>query len=196
MAGAYCAPGSLTAVPRLLASRAMQSMNPNGRATLALILATACLTAIGCGDDDVATADAGGVPDSGRMDVDAGPPDAGAMGVDAGVSADAGTGTDAGAVADAGPAADAGSPLTILPPTPMATGCSVDTVTFTVSGGTPPYTWTTSEGGTTNLTIVDATTARWHDGSDNFCGTGGTVIITVTDSTGAMATATMTVLPG
>lgn len=94
-------------------------------------------------------------------------------------------------------AVSCGAPaLAISPTNPTAVGCSVDTVTFTASGGTAPYTWSTSEGGTTNLTVTSATTAQWNDGSDNFCGPSGTVTITVTDSVGATAPATITVQSG
>lgn len=75
-----------------------------------------------------------------------------------------------------------------------AIGCSdPNTVTFTASGGTPPYSWSTSEGGSTNLTVINATQVRWRDSSDNFCSSGGTVTITATDSVGATASSTMTV---
>jgi hypothetical protein len=86
--------------------------------------------------------------------------------------------------------------LGVSPANPTAVGCSVDTVTFTASGGTAPYTWTTSEGGSTNLTVTSATQAQWRDGSDNFCGASGTVTISVTDAVGATASATMTVQDG
>ena len=86
--------------------------------------------------------------------------------------------------------------IAISPTNPTAVGCSTDTVTFTASGGTQPYSWSTSEGGSTNLTVINATQARWFDSSDNFCGSGGTVTITVTDSTGASASATINVTGG
>ncbi len=89
------------------------------------------------------------------------------------------------------------SSLTISPANAAAEGCSTGTVTFTASGGAQPYSWSTSEGGSTNLTVINATQAQWRDTSDNFCSTGGTVTITVTDSTGASASATINVsVPG
>jgi hypothetical protein len=88
------------------------------------------------------------------------------------------------------------SALAVSPANPSAIGCSTDTVMFTASGGTPPYSWSTSEGGTTNLTVTSATQAQWFDGSDNFCGSGGTVTITVKDSVGAATLATITVTGG
>lgn len=147
------------------------------RATLAFFLA-ATSVAIGCGSDPTppAVTDAGSTPDSSYADA----------GNDARV--DAGT--------DAASPPDATAPLAISPLTPTAKGCSTDKVLFTASGGTPPYTWSTSEGGTTNLTVKSPTQVEWTDGSDNFCGKGGTVTITVTDSIGATASAVMTVTPG
>lgn len=88
------------------------------------------------------------------------------------------------------------SSLTISPTNANATGCGVSTVTFTASGGTQPYSWSTSEGGSTNLTVINTTQAQWSDTSDNFCGSGGTVTITVTDSTGASVSATINVTGG
>lgn len=74
------------------------------------------------------------------------------------------------------------STLSVSPTAATAFGCSVDTVTFTASGGTGPYTWSTSEGGTTNLSGSTGTTVDWQDTSDNFCSSGGSVTVTVTDS--------------
>ncbi len=89
------------------------------------------------------------------------------------------------------------SSLAISPINPTAVGCSTDTVTFTASGGAQPYSWSTSEGGSTNLTVINATQAQWDDSSDNFCGiNSGTVTITVTDSVGATASATINVTGG
>lgn len=145
------------------------------RATLTFIFATTSI-AIGCGSDPTTPAitDAGSKPDASAADADSG--------VDSGV--------------DAAVDADATAPLAISPLAPTAKGCSTDKVLFTASGGTPPYTWSTSEGGTTNLTIKSPTQVEWTDGSDNFCGKGGTVTITVTDSLGATASAVMTVTAG
>lgn len=96
--------------------------------------------------------------------------------------------------------------VAISPTNPTAIGCSYigteGTVTFTASGGTAPYTWSTSEGVNglepVNLIVTSATQAQWYDTSDNFCsvGGGGIVTITVTDSIGDTASATMTVQSG
>lgn len=85
------------------------------------------------------------------------------------------------------------STLAISPTVATAAGCSRDTVVFTASGGAPPYAWSSSEANSTNLTVTSPTTASWKDGNDNFCSHGGTVTITVTDSSGATASATLTV---
>ena len=74
------------------------------------------------------------------------------------------------------------STLTVDPTAASAFGCSFDTVTFTASGGTAPYSWSSSEGGTTNLSGSTGTTVDWYDSSDNFCSFGGTVTVTVNDS--------------
>ena len=90
--------------------------------------------------------------------------------------------------------------LAVSPTNPTAVGCSTETVTFTASGGTAPYTWSTSEGvdggGPVNLSVVNATQAMWFDTSDNFCASSGTVTITVTDSVGATASAIINVNQG
>ncbi len=92
----------------------------------------------------------------------------------------------------------AASTLTISPASASATstlcfGGSNSTVTFTASGGTQPYSWSTSSGGSTNLTVINATQAQWQDNANNFCDSSGTVTVTVTDSTVASATAVITV---
>lgn len=84
------------------------------------------------------------------------------------------------------------STLAISPTNPVASGCGGPGVIFTASGGTPPYAWTTNDS-LTNLTVLSATQAEWQDSADNFCSTGGTVTVTVTDSLGANATATIDV---
>jgi len=92
----------------------------------------------------------------------------------------------------------AASTLTLSPPTASAYGCSWDTVNFTASGGTGPYSWSSSEGGTTNLSGSTGSTNSWYDGADNFCSTGGTVTVTVTDSSSPpqSASSVITVLVG
>lgn len=75
---------------------------------------------------------------------------------------------------------------------PSASGCSAPGVGFTASGGAQPYTWSTSDS-PSNLT-AGGTTATWRDTSDNFCTSQGTVTVTVTDSLGANATATINVV--
>lgn len=92
--------------------------------------------------------------------------------------------------------ADAAAPLAISPTAPTATGCSVDTVTFTASGGTPPYTWSTTDTSSNDLTVTTATQATWKDNADNFCGVDGSVGVTVKDTVDASATATITVKGG
>lgn len=89
-----------------------------------------------------------------------------------------------------------GGPLAISPTNPSAVGCSsTPGVTFTASGGTPPYTWSTNDT-PTNLTVLSGgTQATWLDSADNFCTSGGPVVnVTVQDSVGAKATATINVL--
>jgi hypothetical protein len=85
------------------------------------------------------------------------------------------------------------STLAISPASTSAYGCSTDTVTFTASGGTPPYSWS-SNGSSSNLTVISSTQAEWFDTSDDFCSSGGTVIVTLTDSAGDSVTATINVL--
>lgn len=157
----------------------MRTKNLLIRAAFALLLAASSV-ALGCGSDATppATTDAGTTTDAASdASADSSPP------IDAGV--------------DAAPA-DAVAKLAISPLAPAAKGCSTDKVLFTATGGTPPYTWSTSEGGTTNLTVKNATQAEWTDGSDNFCGSAnsGTVTITVTDSSSATASAVITVTGG
>lgn len=94
------------------------------------------------------------------------------------------------------------SPLTISPASTSAYGCSTDTVAFTASGGTGPYTWSAtsdqSSNETANLSSTSGTSVSWYDGSDNFCSSSGTAQITVTDSSvpPQSATGTISVLVG
>lgn len=101
--------------------------------------------------------------------------------------------------------------LAISPAPATALGCSRDTVTFTASGGTAPYSWKTSEdffqtwwtyppanqnGGPGSLLNLTATTVDWKDSHDNFCGVGngGPVTITVKDALGATMATTMQII--
>jgi len=155
----------------------MLAKNRPIHAILSIVFAAASIVVIGCGSSTNPPANDAGATADASLDADASVAD---------------TGSDVSSAADA----DAAAPLTISPTAPTAKGCSTDTVTFTASGGTPPYTWSTSEGGSTNLTVIPTTQATWTDSSDNFCGTPGTVTITVTDSKGATASAVITVLAG
>jgi hypothetical protein len=89
----------------------------------------------------------------------------------------------------------AGSTLAVSPTNISAAGCSTDTVAFTASGGTPPYTWSTSDD-PGNLTVVSETMVDWFDSADDWCSGPGTVTITVTDSAGGSASATIDVTSG
>ena len=145
------------------------------RTAIAIVLVTAGLVAIGCGSDTTPPKDAG-VDAAAEAEAEGGPLDA--------------------AAETSAPDADAASPLAISPLTPAATGCSTTLVTFTASGGTPPYTWSTSDTSSNDLVVTSATQATWEDNADNFCGQGGSVTVTVKDSVGATATATITVTGG
>ncbi|MBI5587904.1 MAG: hypothetical protein HY889_06005 [Deltaproteobacteria bacterium] len=85
-------------------------------------------------------------------------------------------------------AAPASAPLSISPASTTNAGCSAPASVFTASGGKAPYTW--SSNAPLALTVLNATQARWWDTGDNYCG-GGPHTVTVTDSTGATATATI-----
>lgn len=81
-------------------------------------------------------------------------------------------------------AAVSGTPLTVTPATATANGwlCGGNVpVVFTASGGAGPYTWSSSEGGTTNLYNITGTTADWIEMVHTFSGQ-FTVTITATDS--------------
>jgi hypothetical protein len=92
--------------------------------------------------------------------------------------------------------ADAAAPLAISPTAPTATGCSTDIVTFTASGGAPPYTWSTTDTASNDLVVTTPTQATLEDNADNFCGTDGSVSVTVKDTVDASATAVITVNGG
>jgi hypothetical protein len=159
----------------------MQTTKGLKRRALAFALAAASVAVIACGSNTSPANDAGSVADA--------QPDVAESGL-------AEAGKDAAPDAAPDGAADAANPLTISPTAPTAKGCSTDIVTFTASGGTPPYTWTTSDTASNDLVVTSATQATWEDNADNFCGVGGTITVTVKDSTGATATATITVTPG
>ncbi len=146
------------------------------QATIVLVLA-ASMIAVACGSSSAPPSDAGSGGDAQPDAYEAGAVDAS---------------QDASAPADA----DAADPLEISPPNPSATGCSTTTVTFTASGGTPPYAWSTNDTASSDLVVIGATQATWEDNADDFCGTGGSISVTVTDSVGATATAVIAVTGG
>lgn len=87
-----------------------------------------------------------------------------------------------------------GGGLAISPSSANASGCtSTESITFTVSGGQGPYTWSNSDD-PNNLKVFNNTTqASWTDFADDWCGGPGTVYVTVRDSQGRSATATINV---
>ncbi len=156
-------------------------MRTTNLVTRALAMATFAAVLIACGSSGNPTNDAG-------SDASTQPDVVEASTVDAGKDALADVAADV--------TSDANNPLAISPLTPTAKGCSTDIVTFTASGGAPPYTWTSSDGTTVDLIVINATQATWEDNGDNFCGSSGTITVTVKDSASATATATITVTPG
>lgn len=80
------------------------------------------------------------------------------------------------------------SKLTISPTQASVEGCSNDSVTFTATGGTQPYSWNASEGSlSVNGTQATWTGERYSEG----CYMDRIVTITVTDSAGDSASATV-----
>jgi hypothetical protein len=174
---------------------------------LAFVVATGSMVAIGCSNSSSgggSTADSGGTPDA-QFDTyvaeaasDVAEVSVAEAGQDAvsEASTDAPSNTEAGQDAASNDGGDAAaSTLSISPTMPTAKGCSTDIVTFTASGGTPPYTWTTSQN-SVDLPATTGTQVTWEDNADDFCGKAGTATVTVTDSLNATATATITVTAG
>ncbi|MCC6502438.1 MAG: hypothetical protein IT362_04790 [Deltaproteobacteria bacterium] len=87
------------------------------------------------------------------------------------------------------------STLAISPESTSIFGCSYPytggTATFTASGGTAPYSWSSSIPG--GLNIISSTQAEWTDSGDDFCSSSGSVTVTVTDYDGATATGTVNI---
>jgi len=85
--------------------------------------------------------------------------------------------------------------LSISPTSPTVLGCSQGSQIFTASGGAPPYTWSSSPALGNFIPNFGGNNAKsfWSDSTDDFCSMGGTVQITVQDSRGATAVATITV---
>jgi len=88
------------------------------------------------------------------------------------------------------------SPTNVFVTLPRCSGVSNSTITFTASGGTLPYSWSASRAGlpvTAGLIVINATQqAQWTDTLDYYCDfVGNVTIITVTDSNGASASATI-----
>ncbi|HTQ46923.1 MAG TPA: hypothetical protein VMI75_29415 [Polyangiaceae bacterium] len=179
----------------------MQRSSRAKLSALVFVAATGSMVAIGCSGSSSgggSTTDAAFAPDA-QFDVAEAASDAAEASVpEAGQDAVSETSTDATSNTEAGQDAasnDAASTLSISPMTPTAKGCSTDMVTFTASGGTPPYTWTTNQN-SVDLPMTTGTQVTWEDNADDFCGKAGTATVTVTDSVNATATATITVTAG
>jgi hypothetical protein len=84
--------------------------------------------------------------------------------------------------------ASATAALSVSPASTTNAGCSATASVFTASGGTGPYTWRSSA--PLALSVLNATQAQWFDGGDNYC-EAFTFTVTVQDSTGATAVATV-----
>jgi N-acetylneuraminic acid mutarotase len=87
----------------------------------------------------------------------------------------------------------AATSIEIAPVSAMALYCGVNPVTFTASLGTPPYTWGTSDDSGNLSVLPGGQQAEWKNIGDGNCTT--TVTITVTDSAGGSAAATINVYP-
>ena len=79
------------------------------------------------------------------------------------------------------------------------TSCGGADITFTASGGTPDYYWSTTSGADSSINAINATQATWTDGSGTYLceelSEGGGFTVTVYDDNQCSATATVTVLP-
>ena len=90
--------------------------------------------------------------------------------------------------------ASAASTLALSQSATSIFGCSYPytggTVTFTASGGSAPYNWSSSLPG---LTVINSTQAEWTDSGDNFCSSVGSVTVTVMDYDGAYTSGSVSV---
>ena len=85
------------------------------------------------------------------------------------------------------------NPLVLKPASTEIIGYTDDSVTFTASGGVPPYTWSNAGSGG-RLTVINDTQAEWSEDYD-YCGMDGpeTATVTVTDSEGNSFTSTINI---
>lgn len=90
-----------------------------------------------------------------------------------------------------GSRAAAVSTLSISPAATSNYGYGGPASTFTASGGTAPYTWSTPD--SNGMTVLNATQASWQDTDFNYCTGTNYVTVTVTDATLATASAVITV---
>lgn len=83
------------------------------------------------------------------------------------------------------------STLSISPTATTNLGYGGPASTFTASGGTGSYTWSTPD--SNGMTVINATQASWQDLNYSHCTGTDYVTVTVTDSAGATASAVITV---